>query len=86
LLVIEEMEFVSIILAGQITAIRVVLTTDMRAKFIILTSIILFGKIFTFVFDIQVPVSVLYKNGNIFMAQIPTDIVKIVPVFRCFDR
>jgi hypothetical protein len=49
-------------------------------------TIVLFREVFALVIHVDVPVTVLYEYRDIFMAQIPSYIVKVFLVFRCFNR
>jgi hypothetical protein len=85
LLVIRKMQVVLIVAIHEIALVMRVVPAYLGSMIIDPALEILAGQVSALVFDIDVPVPILHKHGHILMAQIPSNIVVIIPVFRGFN-
>ena len=86
LLIGLEVQFIVIFSARKITIFGPIAPTYLRPHIIFLTFVVLFRQILALIFYIDIPVIVFDENRYILMAEIPSNIIIIVPVFRVLNR
>ncbi len=70
----------AVVIAGQVAGIIAVSPAYPWAYVVCLALVVSFGEFQALVLDIYVPVALIYKDFDIFVVEIPSDIIIIAPV------
>ncbi len=70
----------AVVIAGQVAGIIAVSPAYPWAYIVCLALVVGFGEFHALVLDVNVPVALIYKDFDIFVVELPSDIIIIAPV------